>query len=115
MFYCNRLSQHYARFNWGFAWNILDDQIIKLIPQGKSFCPIRDDDGEYEYLGLKYSLKDLTADTDEDIQYVVDTLFNSQDQEIPDEKLLEEVIRLRQQNGNDECDIYNKKDGGARI
>lgn len=59
LFYCSRISRLYASFNWGFAWDVLSDQILRLIPQGKSYCPVRDPSGPYEYLGRRYSLKRL--------------------------------------------------------
>ncbi len=59
LFYCNRLSHLYSSFNWGFAWEVLADQILHLIPQGESCCPVRDPAGPYEYLGRRYSMKKL--------------------------------------------------------
>jgi hypothetical protein len=96
LFYSNRLSKQYSRFNWAFTWNVLEDQIIKLIPLGKSFCPIRDDEGDYEYLGLRYSLKDLTLENEEEAQQVFDQLFFNGETEIPDEKLFENVLKHQQ-------------------
>ena len=66
LFYCNRLAPRYKSFNWGFAWAVLGEQIVRLIPRGRSYCPIQDPDGEYTYLGLNYSLKDLSPDIDID-------------------------------------------------
>lgn len=59
LFYCHRASKAYSKFNWAFAWDILGDQILPLIPQGDSLCPIRDPNGDAEYLGRRYSLKRL--------------------------------------------------------
>lgn len=59
LFYCGRLSKLYSSFNWGFAWDVLADQILRLIPQGESCCPVRDPSGPYECLGRRYSLKRL--------------------------------------------------------
>lgn len=59
MFYIGALSKEYKKFNWGFAWEILDKDIVDLIPQGKTFAPVRDENGE-EWLGEKYVLKDVT-------------------------------------------------------
>ena len=60
LFYSYKLSQIYASFNWGFVWEILDDRILFYIPQGQTFCPVKDPDGDYSYLGNTYSLKDIT-------------------------------------------------------
>ena len=65
LFICSRLAKSYSSFNWGFAWSILEDQILKYIPQGKSFYPVRDPEGEYEYLGETYSLKDISKITED--------------------------------------------------
>lgn len=75
LFYCNRISQTYANFNWGFAWDILEDQIIKLIPFGKSFCPVRDEENGVDYLGVKYSLKDITNKDETVIQKLMNAVF----------------------------------------
>lgn len=85
LFYCNRLSKQYRSFNWGFAWEILEDQIISLIPFGVSYAPVRvenfeeaqndaqndaqnlefgytDADRPHEYLGAYYYLKDVSRE-----------------------------------------------------
>lgn len=105
LFYCNRLSKSYSSFNWGFAWDILADQILKYIPQGNSFCPVRDPLGQYEYLGSTYSLKDVTklisSDTnDNSIGAIADTLYNRG----ADEALLTKIIssHLADENNNPE-------------
>lgn len=78
LFYCGRLSKRYSQFSWGFAWDVLDDQVLKVIPYGDTCCPVLDPEGPYEYLGRRYSLKyleipasptaastsDLSTDTD---------------------------------------------------
>lgn len=75
LFYCHRLSKDYASFNWGFAWEILDDQILKYIPQGTSLCPVRDPENGFEYLGDRYSLKDITDTTEIALQKLITALF----------------------------------------
>ncbi len=94
LFYCYKLSLNYANFNWGFAWTILGDRIIRLIPIGHSYCPIRDENGTYEYLGGTYSLKDLTPNSEEEIDSIIDILSSEED-EIPDENLLLEAMRYQ--------------------
>ena len=59
LYHCDKLSHEYANFNWGFAWDVLGDSLIQLIPQGKSFAPVRDPSGQ-EYLGERYSLQEVT-------------------------------------------------------
>ena len=93
LFYCGYLAPKYKSFNWGFAWNVLGDQVIKLIPRGESYCPIQDPDGEYEYLGLKYSLKDLSPDSDEEVQDIIDAVDTLFEEELPDEELLNAVLQ----------------------
>ena len=41
LYYCSVLAPKYTNFNWSFAWSILEDQIVDLIPSGETFCPIR--------------------------------------------------------------------------
>lgn len=59
LYHCSILDTEYAKFNWAFAWDVLDDAIIDLIPQGKSYCPVHDPSGKY-YLGERFSLKEIT-------------------------------------------------------
>lgn len=96
LFYCHTLSREYNNFNWAFAWDVLDDQIISLIPQGESYCPVCDDAaGTTEYLGHKYSLIDITQTSDIILQNLFDTLFghNTDDSadDIPDISLLSQL------------------------
>ena len=71
LFYCNRISSSYKTFNWGFAWELLDEQILTLIPQGETFCPFKDEEeGEYYYLGNHYSLKDISKIVEADEDFV---------------------------------------------
>lgn len=91
LFYSHRLSFEYSNFNWGFAWDVLEDQIIKLIPQGKSYIPIRDEENGEIYLGNKYSLKELVPET-------VQEYFEQEDEE----KDLEEIQQdLREITNNE--------------
>ena len=91
LFYCNRVSSEYSNFNWAFAWDVLEDQIISLIPQGKSYCPVYDpEEGTKEYLGRRYSLKDITQTDDVAIQKIIEAIFGNSE-EIPDEGLIERI------------------------
>lgn len=79
LFYCHRLSKDYASFNWGFAWDVLEDQIIKIIPFGKSYCAVRSPEG-IEYLGNRYLLKDISNKNEVVIQKLFDALFGESDE-----------------------------------
>ena len=74
LFYCSRLAPQYSSFNWGFAWDVLEDQIIKFIPAGKSFCPVRDPAGEW-YLGECYILKDVSKADEIALQNLINSIF----------------------------------------
>lgn len=76
LYYCSKLAPQYSCFNWGFAWDILDDQIINLIPFGQSFCPVRDDNG-IDYLGVKFSLKDVTKTDETMVQKLLNAVFGA--------------------------------------
>lgn len=56
LFYIGQLSKRYSKFNWSFAWDILEDGILQCIDQGETYAPVEDENGE-EYLGKKYVLK----------------------------------------------------------
>lgn len=75
LFYCSRLAPTYVNFNWGFAWDILDEQIIDLIPQGRSYCPVRSEEGK-EYLGNKYKLVEITDKNEIILQNLLNALFH---------------------------------------
>ena len=59
MFHIGQLAKEYSKFNWSFAWDILEDYIVGIIPQGKTYSPIKNEHGQ-EYLGDFYSLKEVT-------------------------------------------------------
>ena len=71
---CYHLSKEYASFNWGFAWDILDDALLDLIPQGNSFAPVHDPDGRL-YLGERYVLKEITPKDEIAIQNLWTAIF----------------------------------------
>ena len=91
LFYCSRLAKNYKSFNWGFAWDILEDQIITLIPYGKSLCPVRDPENGIEYLGNKYSLKDISKQDDITIQNLINAVFGDPNESLTDEEI-EKII-----------------------
>ena len=76
LFYCHKLSTKYTTFNWGFAWDILEDQILQFIPQGKTYCPIRDEsENATEYLGCLYSLQDISNQDEFQTSQAFKTIF----------------------------------------
>ena len=86
LYYCYKISQNNKQFNWGFPWDILEDQIIQLIPRGETYCPVRDPAGK-EYLGTRYSLKNITHTTVPAIKSLVNNIINDP-QEPPEKELI---------------------------
>ena len=76
LYHCYHLSKEYASFNWGFAWDILDDALLDLIPQGKSFAPVHDPNGRL-YLGERYVLKEITPKDEVAIQNLWTAIFGN--------------------------------------
>ena len=58
MFYCGQLSKTYAHFNWAFCWDMLEENVLRIIPRGKTIIPIEDPNG-VEYLGRTYALREI--------------------------------------------------------
>ena len=95
LYYSNKLSKNYSSFNWGFVWEVLADQIIKYIPSSSQcFYPVLNPEGEYEYLGRRYSLKDITKQTKvTEIDDIEDLSVDSDPFHLePDDQLLQNVI-----------------------
>ena len=82
LFYLSRIAPAYSNFNWSFAWDLLEDQIIELIPQGKSYYPVRDEEHGRFYLGGYYSLRELEPDRTEEALELLDKL-TAEDVKIP--------------------------------
>lgn len=102
LFYCNRLSKRYSNFNWGFAWNILEDQIIRLIPYGHSLCPVRSNDANaMEYLGEKYILKDVSRSKEMAIDNLITSILGRYDG-MPDLDAADEEPQGEDKNGEKE-------------
>ena len=74
LFYCHLLSLQYAQFDWSVAWEVAADSILDLIPQNNPVCPVRDPYGEIEYLGERYTLKQLSD---------IDTIINDAIRAVP--------------------------------
>jgi len=94
LYYSHKLSKTYSSFNWGFVWEVLADQIIKYIPSTQVLYPVLDPDGEYEYLGRRYSLKNITKTVSTDDLDNADSLeipANIDDME-PDEELYNKIL-----------------------
>ena len=56
--YIKALSQSYSKFNWDFAWSLLDEQILDVIEEKDAYAPVECTDGE-EYLGRRFKLKKI--------------------------------------------------------
>ena len=56
--YIKALSQSYSKFNWDFAWSLLDEQILDVIEEKDAYAPVECADGE-EYLGRRFKLKKI--------------------------------------------------------
>lgn len=56
--YIKALSQSYSKFNWDFAWSLLDEQILNVIEEKDAYAPVECADGE-EYLGRRFKLKKI--------------------------------------------------------
>lgn len=67
LFYCSQLSKEYRQFNWDFAWDILGDSIVDLIPRGRVEVPVKNDAG-FDYLGDRYVLAPITEEEAKVIQ-----------------------------------------------
>nr|DAQ85389.1 MAG TPA: RNA-dependent RNA polymerase [Caudoviricetes sp.] len=67
LFYCSQLSKEYRQFNWDFAWDILGDSIVDLIPRGRIEVPVKNEVG-FDYLGDKYVLAPITEEEAKVIQ-----------------------------------------------
>lgn len=59
--YIAEIARRYAKFNWNFAWEVMEDFVVGYIPQGESYAPIKHPDG-LEYLGDTYALKEVTKE-----------------------------------------------------
>ncbi|MGF6375084.1 hypothetical protein M2140_000118 [Clostridiales Family XIII bacterium PM5-7] len=50
---------HPQKKNSKFAWCVAGDGIVENLKQRSHPLPLRDDDGEYEYLGKRYTMKQI--------------------------------------------------------
>lgn len=94
LYYSHKLSKTYSSFNWSFVWEVLSDQIIKFIPSSQVLYPVLDPEGEYEYLGRRYSLKDITKIISTNTLDDADNLEVPADSDDikPDEELFNKVL-----------------------
>ena len=56
--YIKALSNSYTKFNWGFAWELIDTDILDCIEENDALAPVQCENGT-EYLGRKYILKHI--------------------------------------------------------
>jgi hypothetical protein len=54
--YIRALAKTYGKFNWAFAWDLLQDSILGCIEAQDALAPVESEHGE-EYLGHKYVLR----------------------------------------------------------
>lgn len=66
--YIKALSQSYVKFNWGFAWDLIEDGILTCLDESDALIPVECEGGE-EYFGHKYILKGVSK---ENKKYTVD-------------------------------------------
>lgn len=59
--YIRALSYSYTKFNWGFAWDLIGNDILECIEDKDALAPVESEDGT-EYLGRKYLLKRIPKD-----------------------------------------------------
>lgn len=59
--YIKALSNSYNKFNWSFAWDLLQESILGCIEEQNALAPVESPDGE-EYLGHKYILKSISKE-----------------------------------------------------
>jgi hypothetical protein len=96
MFYCGQLSKSYAHFNWAFCWDMLEENVLRIIPRGRTVIPVEDPNG-VEYLGRTYVLREIGSlkphhdeefeINDDDLQALQDIIKNtsveSMDEDLP--------------------------------
>ena len=100
LYHCYKLSFEYSNFNWGFAWDILDESILSLIPQGKTLAPVHDPEHGQFYLGEYFSLKEVTKKDEIAIQNLWTAIFGSTEDD-PDVNIrLDSDIEIPDQGGD---------------
>lgn len=103
LFYVSRLAPTYSSFNYGFVWDILEDQIVSLIPQGHTLAPIRataDTPNAHEYLSEYYRLIDVSSIDNLTLEALLNSLF-----EFPEDVLsLEEIHAIREEQEKESYD-----------
>lgn len=90
LFYIGQLAKRYAKFNWGFAWDIMGDSILDCIEYGETVVPVEDENGE-EYLGKRYVLKRIKNPGDiaqedclEEDESDIEDIFDEEEEEESD-------------------------------
>lgn len=111
LYYCHKLAENTKQFNWGFAWDILEDQIVQLIPRGRTLCPVRDTESPVQYLGVHYSLKDITNTNNPVIKNLVNSVM--EDDKIPPEEELiikdnTEAITINDKEDTNTEELYDE-------
>ena len=103
LFYVSRLAPTYSSFNYGFVWDVLEDQIVSLIPQGHTLAPVRatsESPNAHEYLGEYYRLIDVSSIDDLTLEALLNSLF-----EFPEDVLsIEEIHKIREEQEKETYD-----------
>ena len=94
LYYCHQLAAIYNNFNWGFAWDVLEDQILDLIPFGQTIFPVVDrENGTISYLGTTYSPKDLTKHSQDEIDQELLNISQSTPHEELDQTIIDAIVQ----------------------
>lgn len=107
VFYCSILSGVYAHFNWAFCWDMLEERVLKIIPHGRTFIPVEDENG-VEYLGRKYVLKEIHRFEHQQGEQVSTSEINS----ISDSISFEDIEKILNDDEDDE-DVVSLNFGGV--
>ena len=62
---CEKLIRDNKKFDYTFIWDILDKDILQVIPRENSIKCVKDENGQ-EYLGCKYKLVEIESKDDKD-------------------------------------------------
>lgn len=73
--YIHALSRLYKKFNWAFAWDLLEESILTCIEEKPAYAAVETEGGQ-EYLGRYYSLKTIPRHQEPDPATFLDLIEN---------------------------------------
>lgn len=73
--YIHALSRLYKKFNWAFAWDLLEEGILTCIEEKPAYAAVETERGQ-EYLGRYYSLKAIPRHQEPDRAILLDLIEN---------------------------------------